>query len=1149
MEVRLLQEHKARLENIVKGDKDVIFYNQAIKIYLSSLSSPATSKVISEVTFWIYKQFQIKLDQTITMDALIADEYISYKQSEIPLTVFKHLLDHLDNTIENNNDIEFVKWILKRLVFHKSDSDAKKTLSLRCTPFLQASVSDSDKDRHFIPYPDISDANFTNNLLKKTEFSRFKYPKSMRTNCERTTFERTINQNFLRNYLSPMTPYNGVLLFHGVGVGKSCSAISIAEQFHKVFKKKTLILMPSSLVDNFKAQIFDIKNPHRSCTGNTYYDNSQGFTSDAIAKKVNRQINSKYEMKAFVAFANYVDKLQFLEGTNNAISQNNYHELIKEEFSNRVIIIDEVHNARQGQTEKLVPPVLKLVLTHAENVKLVLLSATPMYNEAREIIDIINLLLLNDNRKPIQETQLFSEKKLIEKTGVVENILGEKIRGYISYMRSENPFTFPRRLYHKTETLFKLPLVVCHMKDIQSNAYHGKKKIGLDPEEDNVNNQTQFQISNIAYPSNSPQNIYHGEKGFNNVFDVNVGNATRPYSVTYKQKYKDILDAENLKNYSCKIDFIVDSILKSKGIVFVYSFFLHGGLLPLAIALEHRGYTKFGGKNVLNENKSKKDQRSSKKCYSILSGTVVSGGLSPDNVGEIATIKSAENKYGEKIKIILGSSVTIEGLDFKNIRELYILDPWWNLNRIEQTVGRAVRHCSHADLPEKMRNVTIYQMACADTIDMAAYEKASEKQQDIDKVEDILKRHAVDCNLNEETMYYDRKELKMPIDIENSRESLSKSHLGDTRKKFGPFKCIQYPDSPENKLDNSTNTKDFYRDDIARLTQIISSMFDNTLMHSFLNIQTFILTKEIYSSDIIAYALNEIIKKKLAVRADKSGYLIYREDQYIFQPFSSENVGLPLSQREKHVKLKINVITVSKPKKPILYKQTILSDLETAYDTHFERIKKLLKEPDNYTSAIIDYLVDRLSHEEVLNLFKPFDNITPSHKELLTKAHESLKSNYMTMVLEDPNERKLMFVQDGSSDILEVSYVDIETGVSVKAHAGSYYMNKIKAKGGFGQKQPTGKIVGFIDKKTNFKVIGKQSKSAGSVCINTSKLAVADMTSLINEINSDAMHLVRPPNKKEKGITKVDLCFVYEILLRKEATQFDRPRQNVPKKR
>ena len=50
--------------------------------------------------------------------------------------------------------------------------------------------------------------------------------------CKKS-FELSPHQNFIRNFLSEYTPYNGVLLYHGLGTGKTCSAIGIAEETRK----------------------------------------------------------------------------------------------------------------------------------------------------------------------------------------------------------------------------------------------------------------------------------------------------------------------------------------------------------------------------------------------------------------------------------------------------------------------------------------------------------------------------------------------------------------------------------------------------------------------------------------------------------------------------------------------------------------------------------------------------------------------------------------------------------------------------------------------------------------------------------------------------------------------------------------------------
>ena len=73
--------------------------------------------------------------------------------------------------------------------------------------------------------------------------------------------------------------------------------------------------------------------------------------------------------------------------------------------------------------------------------------------------------------------------------------------------------------------------------------------------------------------------------------------------------------------------------------------------------------------------------------------------LSPNNVEDFKLLTNSDNKNGTSVKVVLISQAGSEGLDFKFIRQVHILEPWYNMNRIEQIIGRAVRNCSHKDLP------------------------------------------------------------------------------------------------------------------------------------------------------------------------------------------------------------------------------------------------------------------------------------------------------------------------------------------------------------------------------------------------------------------------------------------------------------------
>lgn len=144
--------------------------------------------------------------------------------------------------------------------------------------------NDKEYEDKYALYPSVEDENFLVKLFHKREFAENKYTdiKDLAT-CKGTVeFEISPVQRFVSTYLSGKTPYTSALLYHGVGVGKTCSAISISESFlHFYPKKKVFIVAPPNIQPNFIRTIFDINNVnisenpeipniHNGCTGNLY---------------------------------------------------------------------------------------------------------------------------------------------------------------------------------------------------------------------------------------------------------------------------------------------------------------------------------------------------------------------------------------------------------------------------------------------------------------------------------------------------------------------------------------------------------------------------------------------------------------------------------------------------------------------------------------------------------------------------------------------------------------------------------------------------------------------------------------------------------------------------------------------------------------
>ncbi len=203
---------------------------------------------------------------------------------------------------------------------------------------------------------------------------------------------------------------------------------------------------------------------------------------------------------------------------------------------------------------------------------------------------------------------------------------------------------------------------------------------------------------------------------------------------------------EGLNKLSPKMLAILENIQKSPGLVFVYSNFRSvEGIEIFKRVLNNNGFAPYGSNSSLPK-------------YAVYSGTEdqeVKANL-------LRVFKDDNNKHGEVIKIMMATSAGAEGLDLKNIRQIHIMEPYWNQVRIKQVIGRGVRYRSHIALPPEERNVEVFRyfsvlsptqlLVTGDRVKISTDEHIEEiseiKQGIINELEQCLKEAAVDCMLN-----------------------------------------------------------------------------------------------------------------------------------------------------------------------------------------------------------------------------------------------------------------------------------------------------------------------------------------------------------------------------------------------------------------
>ncbi len=688
------------------------------------------------------------------------------------------------------------KKILKEPVNHgliKSDFSIIKSSAERLEDFFNY------KANVYQFYPDIIQKDFYEKIYKKKEFymnrqipiDTSKTDDIQQDLCpsENTNFKLQTHQKFMKNYLSVNTPYNGLLIFHGTGSGKTCSSITIAESYKNLIalsSKKILVILAKSVKSNFIKEIHDITRGYNQCTSSDYLNYDFFTNDDKKQKNVLSLIDKFYELITFGSFRNSIVKKLTKTGVKYDVNKNlpdNLVNWIDLMFSDKVIIVDEVHNLKKykddhGQdldaeltdrindidddeidstddldivnndnietdidTSYFKPyHALELILKYAQNVKLVLLSATPMYHTPIEIVSILNLLLLNDKYKRIDPKNIFSSLELTDKGS---DILRISSQGYISYLRTESPFTFAKRNYKESIPIHEY--VNNKLKTVMK-MYNLKRKI--------LNDDYIEPIKIVSCPmSTFHQKFYitslRSQISLSKI--IEYGNIAKDNTDTIPDNQlkltgpSGLLDLEN--SISPKIGALISNILSniSSGTIFSYSWYVSSGTSIIARALLENGvemamYSKSERKISSADQKYIKQILGGKKTYKQPDSSQVLGydGKTREQwkkegrildfkpmrfayiIGKIEEYERDNlinsfnkdiNKNGSIVKIMVGSGVFKEGISLKNVRQVHLLEPWHNRSRIEQVIGRALRHCSHKKLPPKDRQVDIYQYA------------------------------------------------------------------------------------------------------------------------------------------------------------------------------------------------------------------------------------------------------------------------------------------------------------------------------------------------------------------------------------------------------------------------------------------------------
>jgi len=291
------------------------------------------------------------------------------------------------------------------------------------------------------------------------------------TSAEIKTFPLQEQQKFIKKYINQTTPFRGLLVWHGLGSGKTCASIAVANTF---IKKNKVIVVPAALVNNFIGDysncgditaIFDVKKDEMPRTVQIddnpvsgEFNNFKSFTSNGNINNYKSTKKEIFENKLII-----IDESQLLIDhiTNAIIIKHKIRDLI---IRNRQALLES--EIDENTKEKILLSIREKEaelskpnnyinfyndLRRLEKSKIICLSGTPIVKEPMELAVLFNII---HGDIVSWEIKQISEQKFTNVNEFISSIPDEKIRNNIdlknNYFNSDdssitvykNPYDF-----------------------------------------------------------------------------------------------------------------------------------------------------------------------------------------------------------------------------------------------------------------------------------------------------------------------------------------------------------------------------------------------------------------------------------------------------------------------------------------------------------------------------------------------------------------------------------------------------------------------------------------------------------------------------------------------------------------------------------
>lgn len=599
-------------------------------------------------------------------------------------------------------------------------------------------MNEEYKEKNVYPNFKINGRLFPIWMLKN--FTKYKLPEIIRKDDEdpckiqpKTKMELRKYQEFVGAFMDYRSPYKDVLLYHGLGSGKSATAINVY---------------------------------------NVLYNASVGWNVYLIIKAALHDYPWEADIKKFLSAQDYAHRYANIKWVHydSPYADVEFMELVKKSDSTlkNLYIIEESHNfirnvysnitTRKGRRAVNIYDYIIEDKKENPSTRVILLSGTPMINKPFELGLMFNLLRpgIFPKSEILFNQYYVSSGTIPSINSQTKNVFQRRIMGLVSYYIGATPDLYATEAVHYVDVKMSSyqTEIYEYYEEIERQMERRAKSYSSSRSQSETYKTYVRQASNFVFPAISqivtgesrprPSKFKIGQREMEILLKTKDTEEVKKTLSSYSQGYFKMLetflstfdeylnsiykkelekkiniatDIENFKKYttweefwdgeknksellkqmqkcSCKYVNIIFNVLKSAGPVLIYTnYVLMEGIDMLKIYLKYFGFDSF-------KNPNSKDYFRYGEFHNGI----------PKNIRNetIRLETDKENLHGKIIKILMFSPAGAEGISLESIRQVHITEPYWHEIRIIQMIGRAIRQCSHKHLPMNERHVDIY---------------------------------------------------------------------------------------------------------------------------------------------------------------------------------------------------------------------------------------------------------------------------------------------------------------------------------------------------------------------------------------------------------------------------------------------------------